>query len=241
MVRGDIDIGMISFIPFFTIEQKEPGKLKIYNTSAMTNEHPFDRIIVKNDSPITEVKQLIGKKIGVFPGTSATNLAKDYLKKQGIDITTVEFVQMPPQNQLPALESSAIDALFAYEPALTIALTNGARAISPDIFAALVDGNPVGAGIITTKFINEHPETAKKTTDVINEAIRYQTEQEPKTRAIAKKIFNFNQEVADKFSITPILETGKINKAKVTELAEKLVAIGELPTKPNTDTIYYQP
>ena len=242
MVRGDIDLGIgISFIPFITVEQKEPGKLKIHNTSRMTSEHPFDRFIVKQDSPITDVKQLAGKKVGLFPGTSATNLSKDYLKKQGVDVNTIEFVQMPPQNHLPALESGAVDALFAYEPGLTLALTKGARAISPSVYAELVQENPIGVGVITSKFASEQPAAAKQAIAAVDEAIRFQDEQEAKARAIAKKVFTFEQPVADQFSLTPIFESTKINKAKVKELAEKLVTIGELQTIPNTDTIYYQP
>lgn len=241
IVRGDIDIGMMSFIPFFTLEQKEPGKLKIFNATAMTNAAAFDRLIVKKDSPIAEVKQLAGKKIGVFPGTSATNLAKDYFKKQDIDIANIEFVQLAPATQLAALESGSIAALYAYEPGLTTALSQGARAISPSIFATLVDENPIGVGIISTKFIQQQPEVAKKTVGVIDEAIRYQTEQESKARAIAKKIFKFDQGVADTFSLTPIITSTQINKAKVKEFAEKLVAIGELQMLPKTDDIYYQP
>ena len=242
MVRGDIDLGIgISFIPFITVEQKEPGKLKIHNTSRMTSEHPFDRFIVKQGSLITDIKQLAGKKVGTFPGTSATNLSKDYLKKHGIDISTIEFIQLPAQSQLPALESGAVDALFAYEPGLTLALTKGARAISPSVYAELVQENPIGVGVITTKFATEQPAAAKQAVAAVDEAIRYQDEQEPKARAIAKKVFNFEQAVADQFSLTPIFESTKMNKAKVKELAEKLVSIGELPSVPNTDNIYYQP
>ncbi len=242
MLRGDIDIAMISFIPFALVDQKEPGKLKIYNTSASTNEHPFDQLIVPKDSTITSIQELTGKKIGVFPGTSATNLAKQYLKKQNVDVVSIEFVQLPPQNQLAALASGSIDALYAYEPGLTTALvTQEARTISPSIFADLVDENPIGTGVITTKFITEHPELAKKTTAIIDEAIRFQTEHEFETRAIAQKAYQFDPAVAARFSLTPILENKKMNKAKVTELAEALVAIGDLPSMPNLEHAYYQP
>ncbi len=240
--RGDIDMGIgISFIPLMIVEQKEPGKLKIFNASRMTSDHPFDRIIVKKDSPITNIQGLIGKKLGTFPGTSATNLSKDYLKKQGLDVAQIEFVALPAQNQLAALEAGSIDALYAYEPGLTTALTQGARPLTPSIYGELVNENPIGIGVMTTKFINEQPEAAKKAVASMDEAVRYQEEQEPKARAIAKKVFNFESAVADTFSLTPVSENAKLNKTKITELAQKLVVIGELPNMPNLENIYYQP
>lgn len=242
MERGDIDMGMgISLVPYFTVEQKDPGKLKVYSTSAMTTDHPFDELIVQSNSPITGIAQLANKKIGVFPGTTATNLAKDYLKKQGIDTNTLTFVAMPPQNQLPALETGAIDALYAYEPGLTIALSKGARIISPSIYATLVDQNPIGAGLITTSFINNQPNAAKKAVAIIDEAIQLQTTNQSQTREIAKQALGFDQTVADRFSLTPTLTNREINKTTVATLAQKLVDIGELPNRPDTTDIFYQP
>ena len=242
MERGDIDMGMgISLVPYFTVEQKDPGKLKIYSTSAMTTEHPFDELVVKGDSPITTISQLANKKIGVFPGTTATNLAKDYLKKQGVDVNTLTFVTMPPQNQLPALETGAIDALYAYEPGLTIALSKGARVISPSIYATLVDKNPIGAGLITSAFTTNQPDVAKKAVAAIDQAIRLQTSNQAQTREIARQVLGLDQAVANTFSLTPTLMNHELNKTTVSTLAQKLVDIGELPSKPNTHTIYYQP
>ena len=63
-----------------------------------------------------------GRKIGVFPGSTATNLLKKFLSDNNIDISKIEFIQIVPPNQLPTLYEGSIDVLHAYEPTTAIAL-----------------------------------------------------------------------------------------------------------------------
>src|SRR3989344_1148510 len=126
LVRGDIDIVVeTSAVPALIAETIDSGKLKIFSASDITPETPFDSLIVKTGSSLNSLKDLEGKKIGVFPGSTATNLLKKFLSDNNVDTSKIEFIQIVPANQLPALYEGSIDVLHAYEPTTAIALQSG--------------------------------------------------------------------------------------------------------------------
>src|SRR5882672_781185 len=126
MVSGEIDVvAAVSLVPVLNLEAQKPGTLRIFSHSKMTAEKPFDSILVRQDSSIKNLEDLKGRKLAVLPGTTATNLMKAFLKRKGIDSASVQYVALPPASHLASLQSGAVDALFAYEPTVTVALQAG--------------------------------------------------------------------------------------------------------------------
>ena len=76
------------------LEAQYPGRVRVVLHSKMTDDQPFDGLLVKKDSPVQSLADLKGRKVGVFPGTTALNLMKAFLKKKGIEPEGVEFVQL---------------------------------------------------------------------------------------------------------------------------------------------------
>ncbi|MEK6953009.1 MAG: ABC transporter substrate-binding protein [Nanoarchaeota archaeon] len=112
LVRGDIDIVVeSSAVPALIAETVDPGKIKIFSVSDITEGNPFDSLIIGEESNLESLKELEGKKIGVFPGSTATNLLKKFLSDKKVDISKIEFVQIIPSNQLPALYEENFEKL----------------------------------------------------------------------------------------------------------------------------------
>src|SRR6185295_15959993 len=91
-------------------------------TDRAAPDAPFDSIIVPQNSSLQTLADIQGKKVGVFPGSTGTNVLKYTMRKKGLDPSQTTFLQLTGANQLSALESGSIDALFAYEPTFTIAM-----------------------------------------------------------------------------------------------------------------------
>jgi ABC-type nitrate/sulfonate/bicarbonate transport system substrate-binding protein len=184
---------------------------------------------------------LKGKKIGVFSGTTATSMLRLFFKDKGIDSSTMQFVQLPPPQQLTALSAGSIDALFAYEPTVTIGLTSGMRKIYGSVYAEQVNHNPLGGGLLTARFISEHPAEAKKVVDALDRANDYIRTNDKETRDIAAALFKFSPEVASSVSLSYANHTTQIDKAVVNQLVDLFVSAGELKSKPDLANAYYQP
>ncbi len=242
LIRGDIDVTSgISIIPFVHAEIVDPGKLKIFAITAHTNNAPFDSIIVKSDSGIESINDLNGKKIGVFPGTTATNMLKIFFKEKGIDTSGIQFVQLPPPAQLAALSAGSIDVLYAYEPTVSIALSDSStEKIYGSVFAEMVNYSPIGASFLTTKFINEYPSEAEEVVIAINKAYDYIRTNDKETREIAQSLFQFTPQVTTVVSLTYLNHSSQIDKGTVTKLLDLFVTEGEIKSRPDLANAYYQ-
>src|SRR5215471_17768281 len=92
-----------SAYPALAVEAQSPGRLKIFAASAITRQKPFDSLLVKENSSIQKVSDLAGRRIGVFPGSTATSLLRKFLKDSKVEVGGITFVPIPPQTQLGAL------------------------------------------------------------------------------------------------------------------------------------------
>ncbi len=244
LLRGDVDITPeISILPFITAEIIDQGKAKIFSvTDLAITDAPFDSIIAKSDSKINNLNDLQGKKIGVFPGTTATNILKLLFKEKGLDSSTIQFIQLPPAQQLTALSAGSIDALHAYEPTVSIALVdNKMKRVYGAVYAERLNHSPIGAGLLSTKFISEHPSEAKKVVRALNRAYDYMRTNDKETREIAQSIFKFSPEVSIAVSLPRFNHSSQIDKEVVNKLLDMFVLGGEIKSKPDLTNAFYQP
>ncbi len=241
LVRNDIDVGVISMIPVLNTEAKDPGRVKLLAASVITKASPFDEVVVKSDSGITSLTDPKIQKIGVFPGTTATNFLKEYLKRTGADVSKIEFVQMPPQNQLPALQSGAVQAVHLYEPSLTLAFSKGeVTPITQSIYATISDPSPIGGLALSGGFIQKNPELAKKTAQAIKEAIVFQNTHATETRATITSRFMLDSQVVAKMNLLPYTTFEDLSVDSFNSFVDLLMSMGELKVKPDVANIIYR-
>ena len=111
IVAGNLDVFVeSSAVPVLALELQSPGHIKVFSFSSITKQTPFDALLVKDDSTISNLSDLAGKTVGVFPGSTATSLLKKYLTDKGIDPSTITFIPIPPQNHLAALLDLQFDS-----------------------------------------------------------------------------------------------------------------------------------
>lgn len=243
VARGDIDIVPdLSSVPILINQIKDPGKVKIFRTDLQYVDKPFDQIIVMPSSPIQFLNDLADKKIGVFPGSTATAFIKDYLyAKNSVDISKIEFIQIPPQEQLQALEAGSIDALYAYEPNATYALVKmEARVTGTPIQSWSKEGNPVTVGIVSSDFSQANPDLAEKIIKIYDQTNNFLKNNDTETRQILIKELKLDPEVAQKVNLNYHSNSDEINKEAYQKLIDQLISIGVLDSQPDMSTIFYR-
>ena len=242
LIRGDIDIGIgLSSVPILAVESKDPGKIKVFSVSDLTTDRPFDYIIT-NKEEITSIKDLEGKKIGVFPGSTAKKFVKKYLQNAEINITNTKWVDITPPNQLPALYSGSIDALHSYEPITTIALENPkVKPLARGVYSEVFDHTPVGVSVVSSKFLKNNPNLAKDTVISFNNAFDFNREHIGESRKIAEVKFKLDPNVAEKFVIPYVVRSDEIDRTVFQKWANLLFEIEELEIKVDTSTLFYNP
>ena len=137
------------------------------------------RIVTRPDTGITDVKGLKGKKIGVSGlADTATVIAQRALHTDGIGVTPdnmeVEFVVVE-RNSLPqALKSGQVDAIAMTDPVGAIAMKEyGFTSVLDTAKSPEFKDEYCCSAILTSKFVEEHPDLAKGYTRALMKGALY--------------------------------------------------------------------
>jgi len=242
LIAGDIDcyIGA-SVVPVFAAELNSPGKMKVFTASEITPQQPFDALLVKVGSPINTLSDLSGKRIAVFPGSTATNLLKKYLTDKGIDVSTITFVQLQPSQHLDSLKVGFVDAVHAYEPTIAIALSkDGVKKLHGSVYAAILSPNPISVSVVSAEFLKNHPKTAAKTISALQQACKFMKENDTETRSILLKQMALSKDAANRCSLLYMLPHDQIDPANFQKFADILTELGEIKGPIQADTLLYR-
>ncbi|WP_454624266.1 ABC transporter substrate-binding protein [Bradyrhizobium cenepequi] len=156
-------------------ESKFPGKLKVFGLQGggVAVDRINDGLIVKLDSPIKSFTDLKGKSLGHVPGIQWRTISRYMVRAAGLDPDTdVKLVDLAVAMQVPAVVGGTVDATLSLEPVGSIAVASGkaVRAMSNPVARVIADPFYSGASLMTTKFLKERPEVARKVVAVIDEA-----------------------------------------------------------------------
>ncbi|MCI0428212.1 MAG: ABC transporter substrate-binding protein [Nitrospiraceae bacterium] len=241
IVAGNLDVFVeSSAVPVLAVEIQSPGRLKVFSVSSITKKAPFDALMVKNDSLIKNLSDLAGKKIGVFPGSTATNLLKKYLADHEVDISGITFIPIPPQNQITSLLTGSIDALHAYEPAIAIGLDKGARRLCGSVYADMLEPNPQGVAAVSTKLLQKHPRLAHKVINALERAMVFMREHEMDARQILARRMSLQREIANRSVFLYMLPHREIDASIFQRYADMLTELGELRGRVSVDGLLYR-
>ena len=170
-------------------ESRFPGTFKVFGLQGGSIELGLvnDSLIVANDSDIKSFKDLKGKTIGTVPGIQWQTIVRHIVRLNGLDPdsdTRVTAISVPLQ--VPSVASGSVDATLSLEPVGAIADATGEakRAMVNPVAQFIADPFYSGAAVLTTKFIKERPEVARKVVEVLDEATRLANEDFDKYRKI---------------------------------------------------------
>jgi NitT/TauT family transport system substrate-binding protein len=162
------DVGPYGTAPGIAMvaESQHPGTLRIFGLSGGAVDTPYvnSTLLVKKGSSIKSLADLKGKKLGHNPGIQWKTNVRYILRAMDIKESDVTLVELPFPLQVPALMAGTVDATITIDPFAATALATG------NVDAAVVNvgakyvANPWfgGCAVMTTKFVKEHPETARK-------------------------------------------------------------------------------
>lgn len=156
-------------------EEKFPGTFKVFGLQGggIKVDLINDGLIVKPDSPIKSFADLKGKTLGHVPGIQWRTISRAMVKAAGLDPDRdVKLTDLAVPMQVAAVAGGSVDATLSLEPVGSIAVASGKakRAMTNPVASVIADPFYSGAAVLTTKFIKERPEVAKKVVAVIDKA-----------------------------------------------------------------------
>jgi ABC-type nitrate/sulfonate/bicarbonate transport system substrate-binding protein len=232
LVSGQADVlPAVALVPLIHLEIQHPGKVRVFSHSRMRRENSTYRIIVKSGSALNRLRDLEGKKLGVFPGTSATRLVSAFLKRNSVDPARITFVQLPPSAQVASLESGAVDALFAYEPVALISEPGRYRTLSNSVYAELVEPCPLGVSVIARDFERKNRDAGARSAKAIQEAIAYMGSHPQEAKSLLPRFTKMTPEMAARVNVADMTLSNQVDPVILQRFIDLLYEIGEIPEK----------
>lgn len=201
LLAGQIDgSATIPITTALLVEPQERGALKLLVVNIYPRQNAADALVVGKDSAIASIADLKGARIGIIPDVSAQEFVKAMVASELDPNKDVEIIQIPVQNQVDALASGQVDALWALEPLVTIAVERGVAKILEEGAMAKHIHDPMvtAAFTLSTNFIDAHPDQAQAYKTALLEASRWIAEHPDEARAILPKYTNISPELAPK-------------------------------------------
>lgn len=124
---GKIDIAFLGDTPALIGRSVGLEAHIIANASSGPVSHA---LLVRGDSPVTQVAELKGKKVATFKGTSAHHLLLEALAEAKLSAGDIEFVNLPLADAVTALVKGDVAAALVWEPQVTrLETEHGARVL----------------------------------------------------------------------------------------------------------------
>jgi ABC-type nitrate/sulfonate/bicarbonate transport system substrate-binding protein len=244
-MAGRIDASCSSGTPgFWFAEQSTPGQFKIFLTYGATSlKNPSFVVVVKKDSPLKDLKDLKGKRLGTCPpGVTSVALARAIIRTQ-IDPEGVIFQELPSSLAISALAAGRIDAFFAPEPMGMMALSQGiGRHLieEPEVLLGLERGF-AGAGFgFSTQFIKQNPLLAKKLKSAYYKAVDLIDKDRNAARPLLIKYLGLTDWVAMKVPLTNWIKIETLDKEATQQYFDLLHREGAYKKKVDTTKLYYE-
>lgn len=244
LLSNKIDVAFeADFAPVLGLEAMNPGLIKVFSVSDLTTDRPFHSIIARQESKISQLKDLEGKKVAISGyGRMLNILFANFLISKEIDPEKVLLVEVSPDAQLKALKDGMVDAAVAIEPTITQAMNSiGAKRIYGSFITEQLNHNPEGAAFMTSEFIRDNPDLAKKITKIFDRSVDYIRSDEARARGILAKTLDINQKTADTMTLFYMVKSSEVSRLKIQEYIDMLFNIDQINKKLVADNLIYIP
>jgi len=244
LVAGRIDVSIgNSIVTNWMVEQNMPGTFKIFLVYGPTGPQDVSfTLMVAKDSPLKEVAELRGKRVGTFPGIASIVLAKAVLRNSFDPDKEVTLIEVPPGNIVQALAASQIDAYFAPEPFGMMGVAKGvARHLvkSPLSALNLQKGFPGGADAFNSKFLREKPAVARKVKAAIYKGVDFIRANEAEARRFLITYTGLPESFAMKIPVEPWTKIEQYDKSASQPYFDVLKREGLFQKYVDTSKLYY--
>ena len=245
LLAGRIDASCSSGIPgYWFAEQSTPDQFKIFLTyGSSTLKIPSFVVVVKKDSPLKELKDLKGKRLGTSPpGVTSVAMAKAIIRTQ-TDPESVIFQEVPSSLAISALAAGTIDAFFAVEPLGMTALSQGIGRYlveEPGALLGLEKGFVSAAFGFSAQFIKQNPMLAKRLKSVYYKAVDLIDKDRKAVRPLLIKYLGLPESISMSIPLTNWMNVETLDKQATQQYFDLLYREGAYKKRIDTTRLYYE-
>ncbi len=230
-------LGVTTLLPLL---EKSPGEVKVI-FSAVEQEGTRSSGIVSK-SGIKTIKDLKGKKIGTYSGTTQLQTLKMILDNYMNPNQDVSIIQVEPKLQVQALAAGQYDALFSIEPYITLALTQtNATLLEWNVRQKEITSPFWAAGtVVSKKFAQQRPKDVRKIIRALEKASIQIQNNEASTRNVLQKYTPLKEPITSHVGLYVWYPLSKEDRKAFTDLAIQLQQAQVTKTVVQAADVFYE-
>lgn len=202
LAAKDIDIGYASVVPLILAKSRGIDLLALTGGPSEDAEHTEHAMVVRNDSAAISVLDLANKTISIATIRSIDELIiKEWLSRNGVDVTSVSFREVPFPQMHTAVVSGSVDAAGLIEPFVTVARQSGKSRELANHYLAVAPVIPMGSYDARGAWVRENPGVVVRFQNAIRRATEYATVHPDETKTIITKFTNINPTIASAMTL----------------------------------------
>jgi NitT/TauT family transport system substrate-binding protein len=239
--NGSMDVVLGSY-PTILFIQSQPNNPKFkYIADSYQGATGGFGIMVGKNSPIKQVADLKGKKIGVNALTGLGVLTMNpHLKIAGLDPKKdVTYVAVPTTNQLTALEKGDVDAVWMTDPYVSLAKNQQGATMLLDTMSGPTENLPITGWAATEKWVADHPKTMGAFQKAMAKAQNIAaTDRSAVTKILPTYIPNMKPDTAASLNLGNYPTS--LNAQRIQRVADLMLEYGFIPTKIDISSMIVQ-
>src|SRR5687767_5558726 len=206
-----------------------------------------DRLVARKDANVRAPEDLYKVKVGLLQGSTASADLYYLAKLYNLDEKRLQVVNMPPPEQLAALNSNAVQAMLCWQPWGYNALKSGTTDL---VHTGLESGFAANKGkpaqisytrslfVASQEFVRKNPVAARRMMQVMLRAQRYVADAKNRDEVVTLFVKETKQDRAladaiwDQYTFDPTFDERYVRDME--RLSEYLVASGRLKSPKHT-------
>jgi len=239
VVSGDTQIGFSATSPLLVAKSKNvPVQILTQgNQAAATQAQAWDGLMVRKGSDIRSLEDLEGKTVAVNALKSMPELtARAFLDGKGVDVSKIEFTEVPFPEMTAAVEGGRVDAATSVEPFVTQAKAGGARSLG-SYLTGLEPKLTVGTYFSSTPYIEKNGDVAERFAKAMNRSLDYTAEHPEEARKAVTGYTKIPPKAAAAMKLS--LWSSDLNRPSIELVADEAQKFGFVKEKPSVDELIW--
>jgi NitT/TauT family transport system substrate-binding protein len=222
IVGGDFDTGGVTWTAFLLATNR--GVPLVPLSEADRGAKGQALFMVKNDSPIKAMEDLVGKKIAVVTVGGACDLIlNDVLNKKGLNYKSIGYIVMGVPDMAPTVLRDGVDAACIPEPLLSVAQAQGGLRSVFDLFSGEYDRFPLVGFPVTQKFAETNPNTVAALRRALAKGLAFAHNNPDKLRDIYPTFTSLKPPLAGKIVLSYTPEKSDFTELKkISDMMDRL-------------------
>ncbi|QEE60423.1 nitrate ABC transporter substrate-binding protein [Salinibacterium sp. dk2585] len=237
VVSGDFDFAFSNVISMFVAQEQGLDLQFVTNGATSTGEVDADiaAIVVLDDAPYKSAADLDGLTVSsnLLSNIGDTTI-RHAVDAAGGDGASLNFIEVPVQEAMAALENKQIQAALVVEPFLTQALQTGGRALDWN-YVAVHPEMDVSGYMTSGRLVKENPELVEKFAAAMAKSLEFSQENPDEVHRIITTYTQITPELAADI-VLPRFKPD-FNREAMEILGKAAAKYGILKAEPDLDTL----